>query len=160
MTFSSISFIYLYLPLAIIIFRLTPAHRRVACLTLLSWCYYLLASVPAALILAANCLYFFWGKTYCHKQLVEKQSCTTRKRLFDGSETFFRFFAEKCLTVGSKRRIKPFAPTSWPRPKGRREKKFSRMAKKVLDAGLKMRHKSPSRQRVAPTGPRKKTFAK
>lgn len=28
MTFSSISFIYLYLPLAIIIFRLTPAHRR------------------------------------------------------------------------------------------------------------------------------------
>ena len=39
-------------------------------------------------------LYFFWGKTYCHKQLVEKQSCTTRERLFDGSETFFRFFAE------------------------------------------------------------------
>ena len=77
-------------------------------------------------------LYFFWGKTYCHKQLVEKQSCTTRKRLFDGSKTFFRFFAEKCLTVGSKRRIKPFAPTSWPRPKGRREKKFSRMAKKFL----------------------------
>ena len=30
MTFSSISFIYLYLPLAIIVFRLTPAHRRVA----------------------------------------------------------------------------------------------------------------------------------
>ena len=59
MTFSSISFIYLYLPLAIIIFRLTPAHRRVACLTLLSWCYYLLASVPAALILAANCLLDF-----------------------------------------------------------------------------------------------------
>ena len=28
--------------------------------------------------------------------------------------------------------------------------------KKVLDAGLKMRHKSLSRQRVAPTGPRKK----
>ena len=28
--------------------------------------------------------------------------------------------------------------------------------KKVLDAGLKMRHKSPSRQRVAPTGPQKK----
>ena len=59
MTFSSISFIYLYLPLASIIFRLTPAHRRVACLTLLSWCYYLLASVPAALILAANCLLDF-----------------------------------------------------------------------------------------------------
>ena len=32
--------------------------------------------------------------------------------------------------------------------------------KKVLDAGLKMRHKSPLRQRVAPTGPRKKTFVK
>ena len=77
-------------------------------------------------------LYFFWGKLYCHKKLVEKQSCTTRKRLFDGLKTFFRFFAEKCLTVGSKRRIKPFAPTSWPRPKGRREKKFSRMAKKFL----------------------------
>ena len=29
--------------------------------------------------------------------------------------------------------------------------------KKVLDAGLKMRHKSPSRQRVAPTG-REKNF--
>ena len=28
--------------------------------------------------------------------------------------------------------------------------------KKVLDAGLKMRHKFPSRQRVAPTGPQKK----
>ena len=27
--------------------------------------------------------------------------------------------------------------------------------KKVLDEGLKMRYKSPSRQRVAPTGPRK-----
>ena len=27
--------------------------------------------------------------------------------------------------------------------------------KKVLDAGLKMRHKSPSRQRVVPAGPRK-----
>ena len=27
--------------------------------------------------------------------------------------------------------------------------------KKVLDVSLKMRHKSPSRQRVAPTGPRK-----
>ena len=25
--------------------------------------------------------------------------------------------------------------------------------KKILDAGFKMRHKSPSRQRVAPTGP-------
>ena len=71
-----------------------------------------------------------------------------------------KFFAEKCLTVELKRRIKPFAPTSRPRPKGRRKKKFFRMAKKVLDAGLKMRHKSPSRQRVAPTGPRKKTFAK
>ena len=30
--------------------------------------------------------------------------------------------------------------------------------KKVLDASLKMGHKSPSRQRVAPTGPRKKNF--
>ena len=30
--------------------------------------------------------------------------------------------------------------------------------KKVLDAGLKMRHTSPSRQRVAPAGPRKKNF--
>ena len=119
--------------------------------------------IRTANILYEKCheaLYFFWGKTYCHKQLVEKQSCTTRKRLFDGSKTFFRFFAEKCLTVGSKRRIKSFAPTSWPRPKGRREKKFSRMAKKVLDAGLKMRHKSPSRQRVAPTGPRKKLSRK
>ena len=28
--------------------------------------------------------------------------------------------------------------------------------KKVLDAGLKMRHMSPPRQRVAPAGPRKK----
>ena len=32
--------------------------------------------------------------------------------------------------------------------------------KKVLDAGLKMRHKSLSRQRVAPDGAAKKTFAK
>ena len=40
------------------------------------------------------------------------------------------------------------------------EKNFSGWQKKVLDAGLKMRHKPPSRQRVAPTGPRKKTFAK
>ena len=55
----AVSYTHLYLPLAIIIFRLTPAHRRVACLTLLSWCYYLLASVPAALILAANCLLDF-----------------------------------------------------------------------------------------------------
>ena len=40
------------------------------------------------------------------------------------------------------------------------EKEIFPDGKKVLDAGLKMRHKSPSRQRVAPTGPRKKTFAK
>ena len=40
------------------------------------------------------------------------------------------------------------------------EKEMFPDGKKVLDAGLKMRHKSPSRQRVAPTGPRKKTFAK
>ena len=59
MTFSSISFIYLYLPLAIIVFRFTPAHRRTLCLTLLSWGYYLLACAPAALILAANCLLDF-----------------------------------------------------------------------------------------------------
>ena len=39
MTFSSISFIYLYLPLAIIVFRFTPAHRLSLCLTLLSWGY-------------------------------------------------------------------------------------------------------------------------
>ena len=39
------------------------------------------------------------------------------------------------------------------------EKEIFPDGKKVLDAGLKMRHKSPSRQRVAPTGPRKKTFA-
>ena len=32
--------------------------------------------------------------------------------------------------------------------------------KKVLDASLKMRHKFPSRQRVAPTGPRKKLSRK
>ena len=59
MTFSSISFIYLFLPLAIILFRLTPPHRRTLCLSLISWGYYLLASVPAALILAANCLLDF-----------------------------------------------------------------------------------------------------
>ena len=35
------------------------------------------------------------------------------------------------------------------------EKEIFPDGKKVLDAGLKMRHKSPSRQRVAPTGPRK-----
>ena len=39
-------------------------------------------------------------------------------------------------------------------------KEIFRMAKKVLDAGLKMRHKSPSRQRVAPTGPRKKKLSR
>ena len=35
------------------------------------------------------------------------------------------------------------------------EKEIFPDGKKVLDAGLKMRHKSPLRQRVAPTGPRK-----
>ena len=35
-------------------------------------------------------------------------------------------------------------------------KEISPDGKKVLDAGLKMRHTSPSRQRVAPAGPRKK----
>ena len=40
-------------------------------------------------------------------------------------------------------------------PERATEKNFSGWQKKVLDAGLKMRHKSPSRQRVAPTGPRK-----
>ena len=40
------------------------------------------------------------------------------------------------------------------------EKEIFPDGKKVLDAGLKMRHKSPLRKRVAPTGPRKKTFAK
>ena len=70
------------------------------------------------------------------------------------------FFAEKCLTVGSKRRIKRVRanePATSERATG---KEIFPDGKKVLDAGLKMRHKSPSRQRVAPTGPRKKTFAK
>lgn len=43
-----------------------------------------------------------------------------------------KFFAGKCLTVWPKRRIKPFAPTKWPCPQGRRGRKFSRMAKKFL----------------------------
>ena len=34
-------------------------------------------------------------------------------------------------------------------------KEISPDGKKVLDAGFKMRHTSPSRQRVAPAGPRK-----
>ena len=49
----------MFLPLAIIAFRLTPDRRRTACLTVISWCYLLLASVPAALILAGNCLLDF-----------------------------------------------------------------------------------------------------
>ena len=40
------------------------------------------------------------------------------------------------------------------------EKEIFPDGKKVLDAGLKMRHKSLSRQRVAPTGPRKKLSRK
>ena len=62
---------------------------------------------------------FLFFSVYC----LNKQSV--------GSKTA-NFFVERCLTVGSKRRIKPFAPTSWPCPKGRREKGFSRMAKKSL----------------------------
>ena len=38
------------------------------------------------------------------------------------------------------------------------EKEIFPDGKKVLDAGLKMRHKSLPRQRVAPTGLRKKNF--
>ena len=70
-----------------------------------------------------------------------------------------KFFAEKYLTMGSKRRIKPFAPTSWPRPKGRREKKFSRMAKKFLTRVWKWDISLPRANELSRRG-REKTFAK
>ena len=66
-----------------------------------------------------------------------------------------KIFCGKMLDDGVEKAHKAVRANELARPKGRREKKFSRMAKKVLDAGLKMRHKSPSRQRVAPTGSRK-----
>ena len=54
------------------------------------------------------------------------------KKVFVNSFETVKFFAGKCLTVWPKRRIKPFAPTNWPCPQGRRGRKFSRMAKKFL----------------------------
>ena len=57
-----------------------------------------------------------------------------------------KIFCGKMLDDGVEKAHKAVRANELARPKGRREKKFSRMAKKVLDAGLKMRHKS-----LAPT---------
>ncbi len=59
MTFDSISFIYLFLPVGILLFRAVSQRYRTPYLAVLSWLFYLLAGVPALLILLANCLLDF-----------------------------------------------------------------------------------------------------
>ena len=75
-------------------------------------------------------------------------------------EQIRKIFCGKMLDGGVEKAHKAVRANEPATPERTAGKEISRMAKKVLDAGLKMRHKSPSRQRVAPTGPRKKTFAK
>ena len=67
-----------------------------------------------------------------------------------------KFFCGKMLDGGVEKAHKAVRANELATPERATGKKFFPDGKKVLDAGLKMRHKSPSRQRVAPTGPRKK----
>ncbi|MBS4784748.1 MAG: hypothetical protein KH009_01415 [Clostridiales bacterium] len=59
MTWDSISFIYLFLPVSILLFRLIPQQYRTPYLAVISWAYYMFAGFSAFLILAANCLLDF-----------------------------------------------------------------------------------------------------
>ena len=71
-----------------------------------------------------------------------------------------KFFAEKMLDGGvekAHKAVRANEPATSERAAG---KEIFPDGKKVLDAGLKMRHKSLSRQRVALTGPRKKLSRK
>ena len=54
MTLDSISFVFLFLPLAILVFRVVPVSQRVTTLVVFSWIFYALADFSAALILVGN----------------------------------------------------------------------------------------------------------
>ena len=54
MTLDSISFVFLFLPLAILVFRVVPVSQRVTTLVVCSWIFYALADFSAALILVGN----------------------------------------------------------------------------------------------------------
>ena len=75
-------------------------------------------------------------------------------------EQIHKFFCGKMLDGGVQKAHKAVRANELATSERATGKEIFPDGKKVLDAGLKMRHKSPSRQRVAPTGPRKKTFAK
>ena len=67
-----------------------------------------------------------------------------------------KFFCGKMLDGGVEKAHKAVRANELATSERTAGKEIFPDGKKVLDAGLKMRHKSPSRQRVAPTGPRKK----
>ena len=67
-----------------------------------------------------------------------------------------KFFCGKMLDGGVEKAHKAVRANELATSERTTGKEIFPDGKKVLDAGLKMRHKSPSRQRVAPTGPRKK----
>ena len=67
-----------------------------------------------------------------------------------------KIFCEKMLDGGVEKAHKAVRANELVMSERATGKEIFPDGKKVLDAGLKMRHKSPSRQRVAPTGPRKK----
>ena len=54
MTLDSISFVFLFLPLAILVFRVVPVSQRVTTLVVFSWIFYALSDFSAALILVGN----------------------------------------------------------------------------------------------------------
>ena len=97
---------------------------------------------------------------------VLSQTAGWKTELHDAEAPFWRFenifsiFCGKMLDGGvekAHKAIRANEPATSERMTG---KEIFPDGKKVLDAGLKMRHKSPSRQRVAPTGPRKKLSRK
>jgi hypothetical protein len=97
---------------------------------------------------------------------VLSQTAGWKTELHDAEAPFWRFgnifsiFCGKMLDGGVEKAHKAVRANELATSERATGKEIFPDGKKVLDAGLKMRHKSPSRQRVAPTGPRKKTFAK
>ena len=73
-------------------------------------------------------------------------------------EQIHKFFCGKMLDGGVEKAHKAVRANELVMSERATGKEIFPDGKKVLDAGLKMRHKSPSRQRVAPTGSRKKNF--
>ena len=89
----------------------------------------------------------FLGNFACFSGVLIEQSVSMEQN--------HKFFCGKMLDGGVEKAHKAVHANELATSERATGKEIFPDGKKVLDAGLKMRHKSPSRQRVAPTGSRK-----